>query len=108
MRSFLLAVTLLPATASVALSQQSQSVVPTTQFAAQSPQALVAGSSPAPNLRPVDAPIGMTRAQAGVDAVQSNKAASASAAADVDPGTRNMLAIVGAVVVVIALLAFLL
>ncbi|MBA3657500.1 MAG: hypothetical protein H0W69_09145 [Gemmatimonadaceae bacterium] len=107
MRSFLFAVTLLPATASVALSQQSQSLVPTSQLTAQSPSAYVAGS-PASNLRPVDAPIGMTRAQAGVDAVKANNAASASAAAAVDPGTRNMLAIVGAVVVIIALVAFLL
>lgn len=108
MRSFLFAVTLLPAAASVGLSQQSQSVVPTSQLTAQSPPAFVAGSSPAPNLRLVDAPIGMTRSQAGVDAVELNKAASASAAPAVDSSTRNMLAIVGAIVVVIALVALLL
>ncbi len=107
MRSFLFAVTLLPAAASVALSQQSQSLVPTSQLTAQATPAYVAGS-PAPNLRPVDAPIGMTRAQAGVDAVKANNAAGASVAAAADPGTRNMLAIIGAIVVVVALVAFLL
>lgn len=111
MRSMVFAVGFTLAAASVAQSQQTQSLQ-----SARSPasirdfvpqQVAVAGSAQAPDLRPVDAPIGMTRAQAGVTTVESNQMAEPSAAA-VDPNTRNTLAIIGAIVVVLALLAFVL
>ena len=108
MRTIVLAASLTLAAASAAQSQQVQSLqnanspTSTGDFVPKE----VASSVQAPSLRPVDAPIGMTRAQAGVDA-KSNALAEPSAAA-VDPDTRNMLAIVGAVVIIIALVAFIL
>lgn len=108
MRSVVLAVGFTLAAASVAQSQQAQSLqqaqspASTRNFVPQ--QAVVAASAQAPDLRPVDAPIGMTRSQAGVDAVNPNQMAEPGAAA-VDPSTRNTLAIIGAIVVVIALVA---
>ena len=107
MRSVFLAAILLPAAASVAHSQQAQPLTSTTEFTAQSQQSLVAHPTPAPSLRPVDAPIGITRAQARPNAVGSNQLTSGATAA-VDNNTRNTLAIVGAVVIVLALVAFLL
>ncbi len=104
MRSMVFAFGLTLAAASVAHAQQTQSLASTGDFVPQ--QVVVATEPKAADLRPVDAPIGMTRSQAGVSTVKAN--AAASSAASVDPDTRNVLAIVGAVVVVIALLAFLL
>jgi hypothetical protein len=102
MRSIVFAVGMTLAGASVAHAQQSQSLA-STDFVPQ--QVVVATPAPAAALRTADAPIGMTRAQAGVDA--NANAAAAPGAALVDNSTRNTLAIVGAVVIVIALLAFL-
>lgn len=68
---------------------------------------MVAQPPLAPSLRPVDAPIGITRAQARPNAVGSNNLTSGTAAA-VDSNTRNTLAIVGVIVIVLALVAFLL
>lgn len=111
MRPVFLAAILLPAAASVAHSQQARPQqehlpTPTTEFTAQARQTLVARPTPAPSLRPVDAPIGITRAQARPNAVGSNHLTSGTAT--VDNNTRNTLAIVGAVVIVLALVAFLL
>ena len=103
MRSMVIAVGMTLAGASAAQAQQTKSLASTTDFVPQ--QVVVATPAPATDLRPVDAPIGMTRAQAGIDAAQPN---AAPGAALVDNSTRNTLAIIGAVVVVIALLAFLL
>ncbi len=107
MRSILLAVAFMPAAASVAQSQQAKPLAPKDAFAAQSQQVVVGPTAAAPRLGPVDAPAGITRARAGVDAAQSNQLTKSSAAT-VDPGTRNVLAIVGAVVIVLALIAFVL
>lgn len=103
MRAMVFAVSFTLAGASVAQSQQAQSLASTRDFVPQ----VVAASAQAPDLRPVDAPIGMTRSQAGVNAVESNRMAEPSAAA-VDPSTRNTLAIIGAIVIVVALLALVL
>lgn len=100
MRSIVFAVGMTLASASVAHAQQSQSMA-STDFVPQ--QVVVA--TPAPAVLTADAPIGMTRAQAGVDA--NANAVAAPGAALVDNSTRNTLAIVGAVVIVIALIAFL-
>lgn len=105
MRSMVFAVGMTLAGASAAQAQQTQSLASPGDFVPQ--QVVVATPAPAPSLRPVDAPIGMTRAQAGIDAANSN-AVAAPAAAVTDSGTRNTLAIIGAIVVVIALIAFLL
>ncbi len=105
MRTIVLAAGLTLAGASAAQGQQAQSLASTSDFVPQ--QVVVATPAPATDLRPVDAPIGMTREKAAVNAAQSNALAAASAA-DMDPGTRNVLAIIGAVVVVVALVAFLL
>jgi len=104
MRSIVFAAALLPAVASVAKSQQLQPATPATSVTAQ--QVAVAPSVVAPNVRLVDAPLGITPAQARTSASQSN--ALTKGAAAVDSNMKNMLAIVGAVVIVIALLAFLL
>ena len=103
MRSMVIAVGMTVAGASAAHAQQAQSLT-STDFVPQ--QVVVATPAPSTDLKPVDAPIGMTRAQSGVDAVKAN-AAAAPGAAMVDNSTRNTLAIVGAVVIVIALLSFL-
>ena len=103
MRSVFFAAILLPAAASVAHSQQAQP----TSLTVHAQQTLVAHPTPAPSLRPVDAPIGITRAQARPNAVGSNQLANGTTPA-VDNNTRNTLAIVGAVVIVLALVAFLL
>lgn len=104
MRSIVFAIGFTLAGASVAQSQ-AQSPALTRDFV---PQEVVAAAPKAPDLRPVDAPIGMTRSQAGVSTVKANSAAEPSAAAAVDPSTRNTLAIIGAIVVVIALLSLVL
>jgi hypothetical protein len=105
MRSIVIAVTLVSATASVAHAQQAQSLRPTIGLTAQSQQVPVTSPTPSTSPRIVDAPIGITRAQAR--AVESNKLTKTTGAA-VDSNTRNTLAIVGAVVIVLALIAFLL
>ena len=107
MRSVFFAAVLLPAAATVAQSQQAKPITSAAEVTAYSQQSVVAHPTPAVSLRPVDAPIGITRAQARSNAFESNKLTSA-AAVPVDNNTRNTLAIVGAVVIVIALLAFLL
>lgn len=110
MRSIVLVASLTLASATVAQAQQAQSLQNANSPSATGDfvpkEVAVVSSAQAPSLRLVDAPIGMTRAQAGVNA--SSNAMTAASAASVDPGTRNMLAIIGAVVVVVALLAFLL
>jgi hypothetical protein len=106
MRSIVMAVALIPAAATVAHSQQAQTGVQTHELAAQSQPALVADSAAAPNVR-LDAPIGITRAQARMHDVESNQLTKTTAPT-VDSNTRNTLAIVGAVVIVLALIAFLL
>jgi hypothetical protein len=98
-----IAVGMTVAGASIAHAQQTQALA-STDFVPQ--QVVVATPAPAANLKPADAPVGMTRAQSGLDAAKSN-AVAAPGAGFVDNSTRNTLAIIGAVVVVIALVAFL-
>ena len=107
MRSVFFAALLLPAAATVAQSQQAKPLISATEVTAYSQQSVVAHPTPAVSLRPVDAPIGITHAQALSKSPASNVMAN-SATAPVDNNTRNTLAIVGAVVIIIALLAFLL
>jgi hypothetical protein len=104
MRSIVIAVALVSAAASVAQAQQSQSLRPAAEVTAQAHQVSVADPTLSPKVRVVDAPIGITAAQARAS---SNQPSTTSAAA-VDSNTRNTLAIVGAVVIVLALIAFLL
>jgi hypothetical protein len=103
MRSVFLAAVLLPAAASVAQSQQAHPLNVANKVTAYSQESAVANPTAVSSPRVVDAPIGITRAQA----LGSNTATSGSTAT-VDNNTRNTLAIVGAVVIVLALLAFLL
>ena len=104
MRSIVIAVALVSAAASAAQAQHSQSLRPAAELTAQPHQASVGDPTISPKVRIVDAPIGITAAQARAN---SNQLSTTSAAA-VDNNTRNTLAIVGAVVIVLALIAFLL
>jgi hypothetical protein len=61
------------------------------------------------DLRPVAVPVGITRVMAPVssaEAIESRRSSAESTAA-IDPTARNVLAIIGAVVIVIALFALL-
>lgn len=104
MRSMVFAVSLTLAGASVSQAQEVQSLQPRDMVPQQ---VVVAAPAKKPDVKAADAPIGMTRSKAGVDAVKSNAVAEPSAV-DMDPGTRNILAIVGLVVIVIALVSFVL
>jgi Flp pilus assembly protein TadB len=74
--------------------------------AAETEQLTASVAAPALNLRPVDAPVGFTRSNAALETVESNRAAETSTALQ-DPSARNILAIIGAIVIVIALIALL-
>jgi hypothetical protein len=107
MRSIVFAAALITSATSVAQAQQAQPLAPKNAATAQSQPAYVAGSVVARNVAIVDAPIGITRSQARAHAVQSNQVTT-TGAASMDPNTKNTLAIVGAVVIIIALVALLL
>lgn len=104
MRSLVFSLALVLATASVAQSQQALSPIPVSEPMAQSQQAIAPVAAPAADARTAEAPVGLTRSDAVLKPVQSERHANAAA---MDPTARNMFAIVGVVVVIIALVALL-
>lgn len=106
MRSVVFSLVLMLATASVAQSQQALSSSPVNEPTAQAQQAPVPAAAQSAEVPTVDAPVGLTRSDAVLKPVQSDRAAHANGAA-MDPTARNMFTIVGVVVVVIALVALL-
>jgi len=105
MRSIAFALALMLAAVPAVQAQQTQAA-PADHPVAQTQQLAASASAPAPNLRPVDAPVGFARSDAAVETVESNRAAEARAAFQ-DPSARNVLAIIGAIVVVVALIVLL-
>jgi hypothetical protein len=105
MRSLVFSLALVLATASVAQSQQALSSSPVSEPTAQAQQAVVPVAAPTADVR-ADAPVGLTRSDAVLKPVRADRPARANAAA-MDPTARNMFAIVGVVVVIIALVALL-
>jgi cobalamin biosynthesis Mg chelatase CobN len=106
MRSIVVVFVLMFAAASVTQAQQAHVQASTSDIAVQSQQAAVAVPTHARDLRPVDAPIGFTRSNAGAEAIERNRAAEERTAFQ-DPSARNVLAIIGAVVIVVAVIALL-
>jgi hypothetical protein len=105
MRSIVLVLALTLAAASAAQAQQTQAA-PAEDPVAQTEQLAASTATPAPNLRPVDAPVGFARSDAALETVEFNRAAEERAAFQ-DPSARNVLAIVGAVVIIVALIVLL-
>ena len=105
MRSIVFVLALMLAAVPAVQAQQSLAAPPD-HPAAQTQQLAASASAPAPNLRPVDAPVGFARSDAAVETVESNRAAEERAAFQ-DPSARNVLAIIGAIVVVVALIVLL-
>lgn len=105
MRSIAFALALMLAAVPAVQAQQTQAL-PADHPVAQTEQLVASGSAPAPNLRPVDAPVGFARSDAALETVEFNRAAEERAALQ-DPSARNILAIVGAVVIVVALIVLL-
>jgi hypothetical protein len=106
MRSVVFTLALMLVTASAAHAQQTLAPSPATEPAAQSQQALVPAAAPSPDARAAEAPVGLTRSDAVLKPVQTDRAKHASGAS-MDPTARNMFTIIGVVVVVIALVALL-
>lgn len=106
MRSIVFAVALMVAAVPVAQAQQAQLMAPTSDITTQSQQALVPVAAQAPDLRPVDAPIGFARSNAATETIESNRVAEERAAFR-DPSARSILAIIGAIVVIVAVIALL-
>lgn len=105
MRSIVFALALTLAAVPVLQAQQTQAA-PADHPVVQTQQLAASASAPTLNLRPVDAPVGFARSDAAVETVESNRAAEERAAFQ-DPSARNILAIIGAVVVVVALIVLL-
>lgn len=104
MRSIVFVLALMLAAVPAVQAQQSQAAP--ADPAVETQQLAVSVAAPAPNLRPVDAPVGFTRSNAALETVESNSAVEKSAALQ-DTSARNVLAIIGAIVIVVALIAFL-
>ena len=104
MRSIAFALALMLAAVPATQAQQAQAAP--ADPVAQIQLLPTSASAPSPDLRPVDAPVGFARSDAAVETVKSNLAAGESAAFQ-DPSARNILAIIGAVVVVVALIVLL-
>ena len=105
MRSIGFALALMLAAVPAVQAQQAQAL-PADQSVAQTQQLSASVSTPAPDFRPVDAPVGIARPDAASETIDFRRAAEERTAFQ-DPSARNVLAIIGAVVVIVALIVLL-